>query len=76
MIRMSGIVQQLLTMYNADEADIDHWQIGFKGLLALGLLVDKDAVASASTQRSQVVKSWLPKPASHGFLNRGAPNMV
>ncbi|KAJ7438186.1 armadillo-type protein [Mycena galericulata] len=37
-IRMPGVIAQCLSMYHAEVADIERWQIGFKGLLALGLL--------------------------------------
>jgi hypothetical protein len=33
----SGIVPELLNMLNAGTTDIDRWQIGVKGLLALRL---------------------------------------
>ncbi|KAF7341826.1 E3 ubiquitin-protein ligase listerin [Mycena sanguinolenta] len=38
LVQMPQIVLQLLSMYNKGIADSDHWYIGIRGLLALGLL--------------------------------------
>ncbi|KAJ7455422.1 hypothetical protein FB451DRAFT_1407744 [Mycena latifolia] len=36
-LQSSGIVHTLLTMLKSGATNIDRWEVGFKGLLALGL---------------------------------------